>query len=234
MEIRTLNPNEIDVRVQSTKKTTSKVGCILLLYKDARVDQKILDETFGAMYWQRDHKELKGNIYCGIGIYDIETKQWVYKWDCGSESNTEKEKGEASDSFKRAAFNWGIGRELYTSPFVWVDLKDDEYSESNGKTSIKSSVKFSIKSISYNSDREIDSLEIIDNKSTSRFKMGKLPEESKPTSIQLKALAGLAKIKGVDLQAKSEELTHKKASKDWTLSDYLLISRTLDKMPDVA
>jgi hypothetical protein len=173
MEIRLLRADEIECRVQSTKKTSSKVGCILLLYKDARVDQKILDESVGNMYWQRDHKELKGNIYCGIGIYDKEEKQWVYKWDCGAESNTEKEKGEASDSFKRAGFNWGIGRELYTSPFIWVDLREGEYYEKDNKASLNANVKFSVKSIGYNDNKEIVSLEIVDNKHIVRYTLGK-------------------------------------------------------------
>lgn len=113
---RDLKESEIDCRVAQVKKS----GIVLLLYKDARVDQDILDETVGAKNWERDHKELKGNIYCGISIWDEDKKQWITKWDAGKESNTEAEKGEASDSFKRAGFNWGIGRELYTAPFIWI------------------------------------------------------------------------------------------------------------------
>ena len=101
MKFRDLKANEIDVRVAQVGK-----GWItLLLYKDARVDMDILDETVGSENWQRDHKELKGNIYCGVSIWDDNKKQWITKWDCGAESNTEKEKGESSDSFKRACFN---------------------------------------------------------------------------------------------------------------------------------
>lgn len=115
MEFRDLTEQEIDCRVQSCGKL--KEGTLwarLLLYKDARVDMKLLDEVVGQENWQRDHKELKGNMYCGVGIWNEKRQQWIWKWDCGSESNTEKEKGEASDSFKRACANWGIGRELYT------------------------------------------------------------------------------------------------------------------------
>lgn len=120
LDFRDLKAEEIDVRIaQVTEK-----GVSLLLYKDARVDQNILDETVGKMNWQREHKELKGNIYCGISIWDEDKKQWVIKWDCGKESFTEAEKGESSDSFKRAGFNWGIGRELYTSPFIWINKID--------------------------------------------------------------------------------------------------------------
>lgn len=122
MEFRDLRADEIECRVQSVKAN----GLVLLLYKNARCDMNILDETVGAECWQRDHYECKGNLFCRVGIC-VETKkgesvfpEWVWKSDCGVESNTEKEKGEASDSFKRACFNWGIGRELYTSPFIWI------------------------------------------------------------------------------------------------------------------
>lgn len=116
MKFRDLTPDEIECRIGMVKQN----GLSLLLYKDARCDMNILDETVGEMNWQREHKEYKGNLFCGISIYDEDKKQWVTKFDCGTESNTEKEKGEASDSFKRAGFNWGIGRELYTSPFIWI------------------------------------------------------------------------------------------------------------------
>lgn len=121
MEFRNLTEKDIDVRVQSVKPN----GLILLLYKNARVDMNILDETVGAENWQREHYECKGNLFCRVGINTNYNRKdlpenWVYKSDCGTESNTEAEKGESSDSFKRACFNWGIGRELYTSPFIWV------------------------------------------------------------------------------------------------------------------
>ena len=121
MDIRLLNKDDIDVRVGGVYET----GITLLLYKNARVDMAILDNAVGPYNWQRDHKEIKGVVYCGVGIFNpIDAKDghdpWVWKWDAGAESNTEKEKGEASDSFKRACFNWGIGRELYTAPFIFI------------------------------------------------------------------------------------------------------------------
>ena len=116
IKFRDLKADEIDCRVQSVKSK----GCVLLLYKNARCDMNILDETVGSEHWQRKHYECKGNLFCEIGIYDESTGQWIWKGDCGSESNTKKEKGEASDSFKRAGFNWGIGRELYTAPFLFA------------------------------------------------------------------------------------------------------------------
>ena len=145
---RDLVEKEIDVRIA----TVSEKGLSLLLYKDARVDQDILDETIGPMNWGRDHKELKGNIYCGISIWDEDKKVWVTKWDCGKESFTESEKGEASDSFKRAGFNWGIGRELYTSPFIWVkaencNIKDSGRKDAKGKVIYTCSDKFIVEKI---------------------------------------------------------------------------------------
>ena len=119
-KFRDLRADEIECRVQSVKDK----GLVLLLYKDARVDMNILDATVGASNWQREHYECKGNLFCRVGIdigtHEGKAERWVFKSDCGTESNTEAQKGEASDSFKRACFNWGIGRELYTAPFTWI------------------------------------------------------------------------------------------------------------------
>ena len=113
MEFRLLRADEIEARVA----TVSAKGCQVLLFKDARCDMNILDETVGAMNWQRSHT--RDNANCTVSLWDEEKKQWISKEDTGTESNTEREKGLASDSFKRACFNWGIGRELYTAPFIW-------------------------------------------------------------------------------------------------------------------
>lgn len=127
---RDLKAEEIDCRIQSINDK----GLMLLLYKDARVDQNILDETLGIFGWQRTHQVIDGRLYCTVSVYDKEKGQWISKQDVGTESNTEKEKGEASDSFKRACFNLGIGRELYTAPFIWIDKgKYKEAKDKNGK-----------------------------------------------------------------------------------------------------
>ena len=118
LNIRDLRADEIDCRIAQVKSN----GLSLLLYKDARCDMNILDETVGPFNWQRTHT--RDNANCIVSIYDEDKKQWVSKEDTGTESNTEKEKGLASDSFKRACFNWGIGRELYTAPFIWVDASN--------------------------------------------------------------------------------------------------------------
>ena len=117
-KFRDLRADEIDIRVG----TVNEKGVTLLLYKDARVDMDILDETVGSGNWQRTHEVINGNLFCNVGIkLDGE---WIYKQDVGVESYTEKEKGQASDSFKRACVNWGIGRELYTAPFIWIKAGD--------------------------------------------------------------------------------------------------------------
>ena len=122
IKFRDLKANEINVRIAMVKDTEKSKGVSLLLYKDARCDANILDETVGNGSWSDRFYECKGNLYCSIGIKC--GNEWVWKDDCGSESYTEKEKGEASDAFKRAGFKWGIGRELYTAPFIWIKATD--------------------------------------------------------------------------------------------------------------
>lgn len=116
--MRALRPDEIEVRIGSI----SKNGVSFLLYKNARVDMAILDETYGEFGWQDRYEERKGVMYCSIGVKSPDG-EWVWKEDCGTESFTEAQKGEASDAFKRAGFRWGIGRELYTSPRIFLNLK---------------------------------------------------------------------------------------------------------------
>ncbi|MCK9479877.1 MAG: hypothetical protein M0R40_10340, partial [Firmicutes bacterium] len=116
---RELKAEEIDVRIGKIGKNMTT----LLLYKDARVDMDILDETVGAMNWQREPLMVGVNLHCVVSLWDSEKKQWVSKSDVGTESYSEKEKGQASDSFKRACVNWGIGRELYTAKNIRVPNK---------------------------------------------------------------------------------------------------------------
>ena len=164
MEFRDLRADEIDCRVA----TCGEKGITLLLYKDARCDMNILDETVGAENWQRQHYECKGNLYCQVGIKcksDLsDFSDWIWKSDCGTESYTEKEKGEASDSFKRACFNWGIGRELYTSPFIFVAWGKATKSEKNGKPTCYD--KFIVSDIEI-VDGRIKKLSIYNNKTKS-------------------------------------------------------------------
>ena len=159
MKFRNLKANEIEIRVG----TISENYLTLLLYKNARVDMDILDETVGANNWEREHKELKGNIYCGVSIYDKDKDDWTTKWDCGKETFTESEKGESSDSFKRACVNWGIGRELYTAPFIYL-TKDKVDIHKNAKGKLTTNDKFYVEQIKYNSNNEIDGLSIKNQK----------------------------------------------------------------------
>ena len=140
-KFRELRADEIDCRIAQIKES----GLSLLLYKDARCDQNILDETVGPMNWERFHS--RENANCTVRIWDDDKKMWISKEDTGTESNTEKEKGLASDSFKRACFNWGIGRELYTAPFIWVQKKDCNIE--GDKNRYKCFDRFTVKDIGY-------------------------------------------------------------------------------------
>lgn len=148
--IRLLRADEIECRIG----TISEKGISLLLYKDARADMKILDEIFGSMNWQRKHEVIGGSLYCTISVWDDEKKQWIAKMDVGTESHTEKEKGQASDSFKRACVNLGIGRELYTAPCIWISSgKVRIEKKQDGKLYIQD--KFTVGSISYNEENRV-------------------------------------------------------------------------------
>lgn len=161
LKFRTLNANEIDCRVA----TINAKGLSLLLYKDARVDQNILDETVGPMNWQRHHS--RENANCTVALWDDEKKQWIEKEDTGKESFTEAEKGLASDSFKRACFNWGIGRELYSAPFIWISAEDANINQGgNGK--FQCFDKFIVEQILYDESRNIVALSIKNTKTNKR------------------------------------------------------------------
>lgn len=147
IKFRDLRADELEVRVSQVKKT----GLSLLIYKDARVDMKLLDETVGPMNWKRSHELIGVNLYCTVSIYDEEKKEWISKQDVGVESFTAKEKGQASDSFKRACTNIGIGRALYTAPFIYVRAQDANIEESGGR--YRCSDNFSVSHIAYEGGR---------------------------------------------------------------------------------
>ena len=171
---RLLEPKDIDVRAAQCVQRKDGTACAcLLLYKDARVDQSILDETFGIFGWQRSHQLIGDRLYCTISVKNPETGEWISKQDVGTESNTEKEKGQASDSFKRACFNLGIGRELYSAPRIWVELNDKEFDKSaQGRIALKTFTTFSVKSIEYNDRREVVGLVLVDSKGNERYRFG--------------------------------------------------------------
>ena len=163
--VRLLRADEIECRVS----TINERGLSLLLFKDARVDQKILDETFTPFGWKRTHQIIDGNLYCTVEIWDSEKCQWISKQDVGTTSYSEKEKGQASDSFKRACFNWGVGRELYTAPFIWIGAVHATIQKKDNK--FTTSDRFSVQSISYNEQREINALVIVNGKGFKVFEM---------------------------------------------------------------
>lgn len=158
LEFRLLKADEIEARIsQVTEK-----GVTLLLYKDARCDMNILDETVGPMNWERRHS--RDNANCTVSIWDESKEMWISKEDTGTESKTEAEKGLASDSFKRACFNWGIGRELYTAPFCFFPANECNL------VSGKCYDKFEVVTILYDANcRRITSVEI-GNKKTGKIR----------------------------------------------------------------
>jgi Uncharacterized protein conserved in bacteria len=170
-----LEAKDIACRIQSVSKTGK--GFTLLIYKDARVDMRILDEMFGAYGWQRTHEVIDGQLFCNVDVWDDDKKCWVRKQDIGTESNTEAEKGRASDAFKRACFNLGIGRELFTAPFIFVNSLEGEIDQNN-KATYKA--KFSVADIKYNGNREITYLRIVDTKGNTRYEMGKAITQPTP------------------------------------------------------
>lgn len=166
-EIPLLKKEDIECRIQSVNNK----GAVLLLYKTARADMRILDEVVGSMNWQRHHEVVNDNLFCTISIYDSDKGQWVSKQDCGVPSNTQGEKGEASDAFKRAGFSWGIGRELYDSPFIWISGKVDRYD------------RFHVTDIQYDREkREFIRLTICDDKGNERYRLnGTKTDRQQPT-----------------------------------------------------
>lgn len=172
IEFPTLRAEDIEVRVKKVKKN----GAVALLYKTARTDMRLLDEVVTPLGWEDDYREIKGNLYCTIRIFDEENDRWVSKTDCGIESREDDEgnekKGEASDAFKRAGFKWGIGRELYSAPkliFLAVPTKINEY----GKYELVNKLeRYHVSKIEYDANRNICALEIADEKGDLVYKMG--------------------------------------------------------------
>lgn len=170
-EIRLLTKHDIDVRVSNVTDNNGVVKVMLLLYKDARVDMKILDELYTPLGWKRTHKMIGDRLYCSVEVYCSELGEWISKEDVGTESNTEAEKGQASDSFKRACVNWGIGRELYSAPRIYVTLNQGEYYYDRNNR-LKVSAAFSVSRIEYDvKERTIKELDIVDKSGAVRYSM---------------------------------------------------------------
>lgn len=175
-----LKITEIDFRVQSV---SAKGYITVLAYKDARADMNRLDEAVGVLNWKREHT--RENHNCIVSIWDENKKQWISKEDTGAESFTEKEKGLASDSFKRACFNFGIGRELYDYPFIFFQLFPNEFSVVNGKA--KTTFDFNLKKWTWKVEHTDKGIHLMgkDNNGRLRFDSNKdfngIPKENTPT-----------------------------------------------------
>lgn len=166
IKFRLLTEKDIEVKVKQVKEN----GAVLLLYKTARTDMDVLDEAVGAENWTNDYKEIKGNLYCGLAVREKEDDTFIWKWDCGIESREDGEgnekKGEASDAFKRAGFRWGIGRELYSAPFIWIPADKMNVITNNGKC--KTFDTFSVEKIAYDQSGRISGLSIRNDKTNKR------------------------------------------------------------------
>ena len=180
MKFRNLNADEIECRINQINER----GLTLLLYKDARCDMNILDETVGPMNWSRRHT--RDNANCVVSIYDEKKKEWITKEDTGTESNTEKEKGLASDSFKRACVNWGIGRELYTAPFIYISKADrdgainfNSYTKNN---KYACNDKFIVEAIRYDDKNNITALSIKNATLNKRVYVWQQPKKSEKSN----------------------------------------------------
>ncbi len=167
VSIRLLRAEEIECRIA----TINEKGLSLLLFKDARVDQKLLDETFTPFGWKRSHQVIDGNLYCTVEVWDREKNQWIGKQDVGTMSYTEKEKGQASDSFKRACFNWGIGRELYTAPFIWIPAERVNIQKKEREQKFYTYDRFHVCSISYDEEGKINAVMIVNQKNEIVYSM---------------------------------------------------------------
>lgn len=176
---RPLDISDVDFRVQSINNGGYAT---ILAYKDARVDMNRLDEVCGVGYWKRDFREIGGKLYCGVAIYNKEISEWVWKWDVGTESMTEATKGLASDAFKRACFNLGIGRELYDYPVISVKLNDNEWTKDGGRP--KQTYNLHIRDWKWYSeftDGRITFLAAKDENGKVRFKWGVMkPKQEEP------------------------------------------------------
>jgi hypothetical protein len=198
-KIAPLRPDEINVKPkQVVKNKNGKVSVLLLLYKDSRCDMARLDEAFGANNWQRLHQLIGESLYCTVSVWDAEKGQWVHKQDVGSESDIEKEKGQSSDSFKRACTNWGIGRELYTAPKrTFVELAEGEFYEVGGKLKMSNWIEFHVSKITYDEERSISSLEIVDGNGNARFRF--------PSSQKKETVAFVGRKDAMDFMARCKK-----------------------------
>ena len=199
--IRLLRADEIECRVSMA----SEKGVSLLLYKDARVDQRILDETFGIFGWKRSHQCIDGSLYCTVEVCNKETGEWISKQDVGANGEQQKEKSQASDSFKRACFNWGIGRELYSAPFIWIPASKTAIMKKGEKYYCNE--RFHVSSIAYSEEREISGLVIADGNNCTVYEMKpKTGRKTKPQAKETRGTEGKKCLSAAQMDSLEKEL----------------------------
>ena len=256
MIFRKLTANDVEARVKSCDEN----GFVLLLYKNARCDMNILDETVGAENWQREHYECKGNLFCRVGIKTGEPMhitseglkgtptEWVWKADCGTESNTEKEKGESSDSFKRACFNWGIGRELYTAPKTKIKGHTNKTNRNGKDVWVPEYYEFDVVDMEVSEElpRRITALTIIGKSMKGGYHEDEIfnwtdkitpPKQKpmiqeKPDKLHIDALIETAKAKGVTVDKLCKKYKVKDLS-ELTYTQYNQCASGLNNMADI-
>jgi hypothetical protein len=236
---RPLDISDIDFRVQSINNGGYAT---ILAYKSARVDMARLDLAVGPLGWQRKHELINNRLFCHVGLYHPESNGWVWKSDVGTESMTEAEKGQASDSFKRACFNWGIGRELYDYPIISVKLNDNEWSKDGGRP--KQTYNLKIREWVWYSEFTDDRLSFLaakDENGKVRFKWGTMkPKQTEPEykpasgspEVAEEVVAEPVVVKGEDanvagmLKKKNEDLDEER---ELLIAEY---TRVIGKKPD--
>lgn len=230
--MRLIKATEINAYCKRVSSNSHGTSAMLLLYKDSRYDMAILDELYGPLGWSVDYKIIKDCLYCTVSVYDKESGQWISKTSNGTESNMDPQKGEASDALKRAGFLWGIGRELYTAPQIYVPLYQGEY---NGNK-LNSNVYFRVAEIGYDDDRNINRLVIVDGNNTIRWKWGyeppkeevkeepqKTPQPSKKVSPNaVKAYRDFIHAFGFNDKDRNSDLSQDALTevKDWMMENY--------------
>lgn len=209
--IRLLRADEIECRVA----TVSEKGVSLLLYKDARVDQNILDETFGIFGWMRTHERIGDALFCSVSIKDSDG-MWISKMDVGTESYADPVKGAASDAFKRACVNWGIGRELYSSPFIWIPSSKLDIQRDKDKWVVKD--RFHVSRIVYEDGRAVISgVEIQNGRNETVFTHGL--NASAPTQVTEKKVTE-KKVTAAQIRSLKKEMTRTGVTEDTICQRY--------------
>lgn len=196
--MRALAASDVECRIGQVSEQGK--GVTLLLYKDARVDMRMLDEEFGPEGWQCRYSEHKGTLFCAIGV--LVDGRWVWKEDAGTPSNMEAQKGEASDAFKRAGFRWGIGRELYTAPRIFVPADRCRVFQDKGRW--KCFDKFEVTSM-HVEDGHIDQLTVVNAKTGQVvYQFGREHDKLDGIRSRIKAYAQRRQITVADAKAEIE------------------------------